>query len=94
MKYLAAVLLVVSINAHADVMTLQNNSHGEIVLTAEACPWSEDNELYYAYTYSDAETVKGCWMKESNTIIVGWVIENQIKYKVYDATKFKLKKTI
>lgn len=94
MKLLAALLLALSFNANADVMTMQNEALGEIVLTANACPWSKDKELYYAYGYSSEETIKGCWLKESDIVVIGWVIDKKIMYKFYEAIDFKLKKTI
>lgn len=94
MKYILALLLTLSFPSQADVMTLKNDGAGEIVLTLEACPISEEKELKYAYAYSKNTLVHGCWLVEKAVVVVGWVIENKIKYKTYDAADFKLKKTI
>jgi len=94
MKILATLLLTLSINVYADVMTMPNEAHGEIVLTTSKCPWSDDKELRYAYTYSTDGTIKGCWLRESNVVVIGWVIDKKIMYKFYETSDFTLKKAI
>jgi hypothetical protein len=70
-KLLMAALLVLSLNANAEVIASMNNQGGgKIVLTSTTCPSSN---LYVAYSYTQSgHTIMGCWTTSGDRVMVDW----------------------
>ena len=64
-------LLVLSLNASAEVIASMNNQGGgKIVLTSALC---DRSSLYVAYSYlGDGRTIMGCWTTSGDRVLVDW----------------------
>ena len=71
-KYLlAAVLMVITLNAQAKVIAeMYNKGGGKIVITNDRC---NDNKNYLAYaTSNEIGTLMGCWAYDESFIHIRW----------------------
>ena len=86
-KLLMAALLVLSLNANAEVIAEMNNQGGgKIVLTSTTCPSSN---LYIAYSYTQTgHTIMGCWTTSGDRVMVDWSGD----IRSYPANAFNVKR--
>ena len=66
-----AALLVLSLNANAEVIAeMPNQGGGKIVLTAVNCP---NSNLMVAYSYlKSGHTYMGCWTISGDRVMIDW----------------------
>lgn len=93
-KLLAAVALLVSLNAFADTWVLRNNNGGEITLTSDTCKadggrW---DKLKHAYSWGTGIYFEGCWAIIDGNVQVTWVLPDGTRpRRVYSISEFSRK---
>jgi hypothetical protein len=65
----AALLVLVTPAAHADILYYAKNQRGGVtVLTDEKCPVSKHLQLAYATGADDTKLTKACWLMEQDKV--------------------------
>ena len=87
MKYIAFLILCVSINAQAK--TVAESSDGTIMLTDEQCQGHKDSQFTYQIA-GEKVIALGCWKAEKQDVLILW---NNNTLKHYSYTDWKLNGT-
>jgi hypothetical protein len=76
---IAALVLLLPSVSFADLMMMQNQGGGFVVLSKESCPLEHDDSkpLYLAVTTSETLQVPGCWFFQDMTVHVIWFQQGQ-----------------
>lgn len=93
-KLLAALALLVSINAYAESWAMPNEAGGEITLTSESC--KADNGAYpqlkKSYSWSNKIYFEGCWAIIDGNVHVIWMLPSGTRPRnVYNINSFTRK---
>lgn len=92
---IAAILLTISVSVFASDIYVQKNSlGGEIVLTEQACPFSDAKRFSYAYTQFEEIKIIGCWFVFQKAVHIVWQVPSGPEHKEYDPVDFTLQKII
>ena len=93
-KLLAALALLVSINAHAESWAMPNEGGGEITLSSDACMADGGkyaNKLKKAYSWTNRIYFEGCWGIIDNNVHIVWINPDGTRsrrvYRISDFTK-------
>jgi hypothetical protein len=91
-KFLATILLSLPLAAWADMMVMQNQQDGYIILSKDECPIEHDKTLplYMALATTPTVNVPGCWFFKDMLVHIIWLQQGQdpVKYE-YPAENFK-----
>ena len=93
-KLLAALALLVSLNAHAESWAMPNTGGGEITLTDQPC--TADGGRYAAlkkaYSWTNKAYIEGCWAIIDGNVHVVWALADGTRPRnVYNINSFTRK---
>jgi hypothetical protein len=89
---IAAILLSLSSVSFSNMMMMENQDGGFIILSKELCPIEHDKStpLYMALATSETLQVPGCWFFQDMTVYVVWFQQDQPPFEAeYPALNFK-----
>jgi hypothetical protein len=91
-KIIATILLSLPLVAWADMMVLQNQQGGYIVLSKDECPIEHDKTvpMYMALATTPSTVVPGCWFFKDMLVHIIWIRQGHdpVKYQ-YPAEDFE-----
>ena len=91
-KIIATILLSLPLVAWADMMVLEHQQGGHIVLVKDNCPIEYDKTLsmYMALATTPSTVVFGCWFFKDMLVHIIWIQQGQdpVKYE-YPAEDFE-----
>lgn len=89
---IAALLLSLPSISFANLMMIENQNGGFIILSKESCPFENDKSkpVYMALATTETLKVPGCWFFQNMTVHVVWFQQGQPPVEAeYPAINFK-----